>query len=168
MKLWPKIVSLALACALVVATYSIVGPRTIHAVVAALVRDVDNPARQPFVSNCVATFDSGGRVDCIFPLPVPLGKELVIEMFTAFIEMNSGQRPLTAEFNAVANGTGYALFYPLSFNGSSKTADYWAVQQPLTRAYADPNSNLACLVTANLLEGQFAHCYISGYLVNVP
>jgi hypothetical protein len=54
-------------------------PRTIHAVAAALVRDVDNPARQPFRGTCQSSFPGGnGNPNCVLAT-VPAGQELVIQ-----------------------------------------------------------------------------------------
>lgn len=80
------------------------------------VRDTDNPARQPFVSFCsLSAFPGLGS--CNFAT-VPAGKELVIEMFTVSIRMVVGDKPFSSVLSGAANGTGYNLFYPLSFNGT--------------------------------------------------
>jgi hypothetical protein len=89
-------------------------------------------------------------------------------MFTAFVTMQVGDRPLGIVLFSTANGTGYNITYPQSFNGTFSGVDYWVVSQPLTRAYADPNTTPSCGVSANPSEGQAASCTISGYLVNVP
>jgi hypothetical protein len=130
------------------------------------VRDADNPAKQPFNSQCGVNLGNGL---CDFAA-VPAGKELVVEMFSVLVLMNIGDRPLQANLLGTANGTGYVLNYPLSFNGTQTgVADIWVVQQPLTRAYADPDAAPpSCFVGTILGQAQSATCEISGYLVNVP
>jgi hypothetical protein len=129
------------------------------------VRDADNPAKQPFVSDCSIGSLPG---QCNFAA-IPAGKELVIEMFTAVITMSSGDRPYEAVLKGVANGTFHNLFYPLSFNGAETgLGDLWVVEQPLTRTYFDPGTAPICFVGANSGQAIGADCLISGYLVNVP
>jgi len=131
------------------------------------VRDTDNPAKQPFVSSCSINLSTA--VTCSFT-SVPTSKELVIEMFTAFIGMNSGDRPISAELGGAVNGIPYTFDYPLVFNNtfSAVSADVWVVQQPLTRAYSDPTTTPACGILVNFGEGKSATCQVSGYLVNLP
>ena len=90
-------------------------------------------------------------------------------MFTVSIRMFVGDKPLSSVLSGAANGTGYNLFYPLSFNGTETgQADDWTVSQPFTRAYADPNTTPVCIVITNTGEGISLQSEISGYLVNVP
>ena len=133
------------------------------------VRDADNGARQPFTAQCNASLPSGV---CQIAT-VPAGKELVIEMFNMIIGMVSGDRPWGTELRGKANAVGYFLSYPLSFDGHDSgtypALDNWVVAQPLTRAYADPNTTVTCEVDVNLGEAVTEPtCVISGYLVNLP
>src|SRR5579871_5616938 len=68
---------LAAACALLVTTFAIIGPRTVRAVTATLIRDVDNPARHPFAGICGFASSSTNTVQCT--MPVPAGEEVVIQ-----------------------------------------------------------------------------------------
>jgi hypothetical protein len=134
------------------------------------VTDVDNPAKQPFTSSCFTELTAGDNA-CIFK-SVPAGKELVIEMFSASIEMVTGRRPVNALLEGTANGVLYGLFYPLSLNGTTPAptppADFWAVAQPLTRAYADQTTATSCHIFVFGGDGINATCGISGYLVKLP
>jgi hypothetical protein len=67
----------AATCALLVATFAIIGPRVVHAVAATLVRDEDNPARHTFVAVCGFASTSGSTVQCDYQ--VPAGEEVVIQ-----------------------------------------------------------------------------------------
>jgi hypothetical protein len=131
------------------------------------VRDIDNPAKQPFVSSCSISFSTPQGNNCQF-ITVPVGKQLVIEVFAVFIQMQVGDRPVETVLVGTQNGSRYVLPYPQSFNGPSGASDAWVVSQPLTRAYADPNTTPFCEVGANPSEAIFANCTISGYLVNLP
>jgi hypothetical protein len=131
------------------------------------VRDIDNPAKQPFVSTCSISFSTPQGNNCQF-ITVPVGKQLVIEVFAVFIQMQVGDRPVETVLVGTQNGREYVLPYPQSFNATSGASDAWVVSQPLTRAYADPNTTPACEVGANPSEALSANCTISGYLVNLP
>ena len=47
-----KLAFVALACILIVSTFAVVGPRAVQAVVATLIRDVDNAARNRVTMAC--------------------------------------------------------------------------------------------------------------------
>jgi hypothetical protein len=55
MKPIAKLGYLAAACALLVTTFAIIGPRVVRAAVATLIRDQDNAARHPFSIFCAST-----------------------------------------------------------------------------------------------------------------
>lgn len=66
----------------VAAAVSLAVPRAIHAVAAALVRDVDNPARQPFRATCQNSYPGGSGNPTCTMATVPAGQELVIQGIT--------------------------------------------------------------------------------------
>src|SRR5437870_13576858 len=61
------------------------------------VRDVDNPARQPFQAQAVGGFADGASTTGDITIgPVPAGKRLVIEHVSVFGAMLSGQKMVRA------------------------------------------------------------------------
>src|ERR1700722_16311187 len=85
---------------------SMVGPRTVRAVVATLVKDVDNPARQPFAEACTTgTFSSFGEGSCQFGA-VTSGKRFVIETVWGPMQLTSGLKPISIDLQVCAAGYG--------------------------------------------------------------
>jgi hypothetical protein len=116
MKVLQKLGFLAAACALLVATFSIIGPRAVRAAVATLVQVVnttanpvitsrmDDPGRIPYQSianpECTAA-----AVSCIFSFSaVPAGHRLVVQHVMGSLLLNSAASRLSA----------IALLYPTS------------------------------------------------------
>src|SRR5207244_995932 len=62
------------------------------------IRDVDNPARQPFHAEAVGEFADGASITGGILIPtVPAGKRLVIEHLSAFAHMLPDQRMVRGE-----------------------------------------------------------------------
>lgn len=85
-RLRKPVIALA-ACAVVAGVISLATPRAIHAVAAALVRDVDNPARQPLRASCQS--NSPGSTTCDL-VTVPSGQELVVQGVTFDVLVKPG------------------------------------------------------------------------------
>lgn len=140
------------------------------------VRDVDNPARQPFQANII-------EAPPFIPNPVfftvPAGKRLVIEYVSADIQAASqcASAPRYALTTTAGGVTLEHFFYTkdagtvgLSVNDVRRA--FGLSQQ--TRIYADPNTQ----VTVDIRTGTFPACgfnvnegsgiRVSGYLVDVP
>ncbi len=79
-------------------------------------RDVDNPARQPFAitKNVVPFFGTATSLDASNPvLTVPAGKRLVIETVSVNANLQSGQVGL-ARIGTTAGGGGASFIFPLA------------------------------------------------------
>ena len=164
--------------AVITLVIAVLGPPTVHAVVATLVKDVDNPARQPFAQECsTAVFDTFGRGFCITG-NVPAGKRFVIETVSGQLVLTPGLKPISINLEVCAADKGTANYLPAALQGSSTvvSGDYFAVNQRV-RLYAD---NLgACfasgfpIINIALSNGPgggtaFADFTLSGYLVDLP
>jgi len=159
---------LAAACALLLATFSIIGPRTVHAVVATLVRDIDNAGRHPFVGSCSNT-TSGTNASC--NISVPAGEEVVIqtEVFGAFADPAN-------KFLATAVGTSVGASGIFAYDNIPDDGRYQPTQSDLFSTfaytlYADPGSTITCSGTtknSNPTIGLEFNCQVSGYYVTLP
>jgi hypothetical protein len=168
MKPSAKLAYLTAACALLVTTFAIIGPRTVHAVVATLVRDVDNAGRHPFVASCSGT-TSGENTTC--NISVPAGEEVVIqtEVLSAFADP-ANKLLLTTVGTSVGANTIYA------YGNALDDGRYQPTQSELESTftytlYADPGSTITCsgnTKNANPTIGLEFNCQVSGYYVTLP
>jgi hypothetical protein len=139
---------------LVMATVGLLtAPRVIAAVKAALVRDLDNPAR-----NAVqfAFYNSGANV-----YHVPAGKILVIEYVSFKTVYNTpGTYALVTTVKGVTVGH---YFSPNSFIGvGNATGGDWFLGTTV-RIYADPGTDVTISTYASAASGDGA---FSGYLID--
>jgi hypothetical protein len=139
------------------------------AIQAVLVHDVDNPARQPFATECDVQFAGLGCT-----VIVPEDKRLVIETVTATLALPEGEKPLNFFVSTVASGLFKNANHALvaHFMGRGRGAvhhDYYAISESI-RLYAAPGSTV-------LLEGQTTTAppeteddilTMSGYFVDFP
>lgn len=129
-----------------------------------LVRDVDNPARQPFQASIDTDWPAGFIVKTTTLLTVPVGKRAVIEYATFYIAPSAGSKIQFAELGTTVGGN------PASFDfvGTPITS-IGVVAQPL-RLYADAGTNIVGIVGLDSTStgGGEIKISISGYLVNVP
>lgn len=125
------------------------------------VRDVDNPARQPFSSSQNAFFSPGSR-DAIFDLPLPpSGKQLVIESVTVNALIPTGQNLWSASINHNP-----LIIVPQGDVGSGNDA-FTASQQ--FRLYVTSQGSITFIVSRNSSTGSgVVQGTISGYLVDMP
>ncbi len=138
------------------------------------VRDVDNPARQPFQASGSTVVNAGFDDSCRFGLltltTVPAMKQLVIEDVSFWGGLPAGQRFLQVTVNNTAGGTPMRHYLPVALQATdiSGTFDAFAASQPV-RWYADPETDVfACFVRNATAGTGSAHWTISGYLVDVP
>jgi len=126
-------------------------------------RDVDNPARQPFQQLlCLAATASSCSVPSSFT--VPSGKELVIEYVSGGCVTADASSFVNAAglHTSVQGAVGFHFFGNLRI-GPNSAFDFG--QQ--TRLYADPNTNVT-LAASLIGGGGVCGMEISGYLVNLP
>ena len=136
----------------------------------ALVRDVDNPARQPFQPNVGITIGDGAPAGGAL-LDVPSGKQLVIEYVSASVQLPTGQKVRELRVATLQGSTVLSHFLGATFQatvGGSTTVDIFILSQ-VTRLYSNPGtSSVEFSVIRNNSSGTgFYSLSISGYLVNV-
>jgi len=134
-----------------------------------LTRDVDNPARQPFMQSGQTHLFPGQHSADSGPFPpVPAGKILVIEHAAVLVEIPLGQGP-TVSFRI----TGFPAHLVLSKQRSEGTLfdgfDTFTASQPI-KLYVRPGETLVCRLDRGTASGGFATADfgVSGHFVDVP
>jgi hypothetical protein len=164
MNTFTKLGYFAAACALVVGTVSIVGPRAVKAAVYAMVQDRDQRGRNIYQNtvSCFAATDP-----CVLQLPaVPAGQRLIVEHVSAIVTMQSGDAPDATELRG-GNQNVYQ-FLPLTpvpgnFGGQSQfvtnqavLASYNAGEVPEVDTFAPTGHTFTVLAD------------VSGYMISIP
>lgn len=130
-----------------------------------LVRDINNPALEPFHTTILADADDGSAVGREH-LSIPTGKLLVVENVSAVVSLPIGQKVIRLGVKTEIPHMGLVEhFIPSQFQGTQTAdRDIFIAGQPM-RLYADPQLNVA--FERDSFDGhasaQFA---ISGYLVD--
>jgi hypothetical protein len=153
---------------LIVASFMVFAPRPVKAVMAALVRDVDNPARQPFAARCINTTlteDSQCRIS------VPAGQAVVIQSVSADTEADRMNSVAVIDLFTMVGGRqfneAYALFPArLNFNGTQ----YLSYDARNLTLSADGGTDIICDAETSLPNpaGLTIRCSVSGYYVTLP
>jgi len=132
------------------------------------VRDIDNPARQPFQIEQIATIRNAESSWAEF-VAVPIGKRLVIEYVSVFIALPAGQKPtlvgVATTLNQIGAGHSFgAMFLAADIVGR----DVFNISQQ-TRLYSDPGaSSVNFFVERNASSGEAEIFFsVSGYLVDL-
>ena len=135
-----------------------------------LVRDADNPARQPFSFEPFTTLEDGNR-HATNTFQVPAGKRLVIEQVSVFVpdSLNNSANNLRVDVDTTAifeSGQAPVRFV-YSIPGVAVAGGWIASSQ--MRSYAAAGSIVSISVwrstTTGLLRPQI---YASGYLIDLP
>jgi hypothetical protein len=139
------------------------------------VRDVENPARQPFnTAKQVSFFFDVDSLFVPFGEPLPSDKQAVLEYVTAECRVPSGQRPsiqITQVVPGPISATDIAnpiLTYQATVPfGPAATHDIYHSSDPL-RLYPAPGSQIYLKATRNPATGiGLCTVYVSGYLVSM-
>ena len=137
------------------------------------VRDVDNPARQPFVffvdSPLNHWFSTAPNI--ILEFSVPSGKRLVIEQLSIEADLTPSA---SQKMRGVVRSSVGGLFHDYAFTGTDSGQDgnfedFIASAQ--MRSYADSGTTVQIFVTRNDTSGgslDKAEINLSGYLINMP
>jgi len=161
-----------LIAAAAIATALVVGAASVEPLMAqiraALVKDVDNGARQPFgVQALDFSFTAtGGSADA---LTVPAGKRAVIEHVSCVDFLDASNNWVRMEMLFTSNGIGSRLQFVHERVGTSFSAgtDVWSFSQPV-RAYADPGTTVSIAASRRLTSGLAGfECYLSGHYVDL-
>ena len=168
MKPLAKLTYLAAACALLVTTFAIVGPRTVHAVTAALIRDVDNAGRHPFIAGC-GNNTTGSSTSCnIF---VPAGEEVVIQTEALAVTGDPVNKTALATVQTVTNFSTMSAYDSIQDNGLLQPAVSSMAATFNHTLYADPSTNITCTgltKNTNPTNALVLGCQVTGYYVTLP
>jgi|HubBroStandDraft_6_1064221.scaffolds.fasta_scaffold247377_2 hypothetical protein len=155
----------AATCALLVATFAIIGPRVVHAVAATLVRDEDNPARHTFVAVCGFASTSGSTVQCDYQ--VPAGEEVVIQTAWVHAIASAANTSILNTVQSVSKGATPIESSVGTNNGM--TASETDVQTTMSSTlYGDPGTFLTCSAQSkgdNPSPPLSVECILTGYYV---
>jgi hypothetical protein len=144
------------------------------------VRDMDNPARQPFTASFEASFEKG-RIDT-FAKPnssvVPAGKRLVVENVSALVRLPPGEKLVATEVYTIRNINHNPVFNSgvwlgSNFQGTLGAVEDWFIASQAVRLYADsseggPGEVLLKFTRAGFGDDTHISATISGYLVDIP
>ena len=164
--------------ALIALVISVTVPRAVHsALVAALVRDVDNSGRHAFSGSCTATFNNPFYAACT--IPVPAGEEAVIQYasFATFTDPSVTSLADAVSFTIAGNTTSmYAPNVTQFTTGMPppppfQTSNLFYTSFPLA-SIVDASSQITC---STILGGGGAasevgstNCVVTGYYVTLP
>jgi hypothetical protein len=136
---------------------------------AALIKDVDNPARQPFaVGTGITDFAVGSNSVSDTVLTVPAGKRAVVEHVSCINYVETANSWVRFEMNYTSAGAASRHQFVLTRVGPSFAAgiDIWSFSQPV-QAYADPSTAITITALRRLSSGAGAiECYVSGHYVD--
>jgi len=188
-KLLQKLGFLAAACALLVATFSILGPRAVKAAVATLVQvvntstnpvpnaDVNAPGEEPFQTALCLTVPGltcpGLPGNFVVPATTSDGltiKRLVIEQMNAVCTINGTANHIQANIQTLTyenqvNGEAYVEVTYLPLSPSSPGNSSILVSSQSARAYADPGTTVEPYIFGDYGVGSSFTCnyYVAGY-----
>lgn len=129
-----------------------------------LLRDPENPARQPFAQQWDVSFPDGASGASTPYLAVPSIKSLVIEYASVNCSLPAGQAAIL-NLDAITGGVSRSFYLPVT---PAALAGGVSAGQQVT-IYADPNTNVAATVKrTGGSTGDVAHCIIdiSGHFVD--
>jgi hypothetical protein len=171
----PIIVVLSV-CALLLASFAVVSPKSVRAAIATLIRDSDNAGRHPFSGFCISPFASGqGTTPVSCQIAVPSGEEVVIQSTSVFgfspansvvVLLNStvsGQSATDLYVLQTSPGMQVAFGAPFT-EGDIVQADVNFSDTRSLTLYADQNTPISC----GVVGAQFASCQVEGYFVTLP
>lgn len=170
MKNWKNVVWMAAGVAALGIIGGMVGGPAVAQIRAALVRDVDNPALQPFRTQIAVTLLAADSSKTVNGPVVPAGKRLVIE--------NASIWGLTQNADFVsgvwltvpgANPATFTMLDPASTEKKvvSGSTNIYAYNRPV-RLYYEPGETVQAQVfTEGASAGKTVNIYLNGYLVNL-
>jgi len=135
------------------------------------VRDVDNPARQPFHAEAVGGFADGASITGGILIPtVPAGKRLVIEHVSVFGAMLPGQKMVRTRVMYRFSVFGHSLVISAQGSNADGSSDYFVASE-LIRFYDNDGLPVAWEVERDSSAGAKPagidlNC--DGYLVDCP
>jgi hypothetical protein len=145
-------------------------PKAVHAAMATLVRDIDNPGRSPVVTvSCQTTSNNGaiGDAECEPAYMVPTGQRLVIEEIEAICSTPTGSNLSDGQLD-IQEPTGLTShFFGIINQGTNCPTGTTFITNQLVRRYADTGSTFIFHQNTNDPTGQTScNFQLEGYLIN--
>lgn len=136
---------------------------------AALVKDVDSPASQPFAFSSGSTAFGASSLSLELPLiTVPAGKRAVVEHVSCINYLASGNNFVRMEIGFVTGGVSRRHQFVHDYVGGSLLSgvDIWSFSQPV-RLYADAGTAIRMSALRRSTSGSGGvECDISGHYVD--
>jgi hypothetical protein len=120
-------------------------------------------AVQVYGSHCGVSFGGNDSGSCAF-IPIPFGKQLVVQEFDAFGRVETGNRPFEL---ALARTITVGNYFTYTFMVNANGFDFLTTHQE-TRLYVLQGSTPQCFVALPAISRGIYSCNISGFLVDVP
>jgi hypothetical protein len=164
------------AIALFAIVFALAAPKAVNALVATLVRDIDNPGRATLVVvSCDASSTSGtnGDIGCLPSYTVPAGDRLVIQHLETTCDTPKGNSLVFPSLSLTTAGNPVSHSLVLANQGMdvlafSVPSDGFVGNQAVTY-YADPSSTLRFDVYITDASGHTGCQFqVSGYLISFP
>jgi len=148
-------------------------PKAVHALVAALVRDVDNPGRATLVvASCVAQIPSGstGDLGCPPTYTVPAGYRMVIQQVEVTCVATSGTSLTHPVLDTTTNGVPVVHSFVLANEGTDAFSGLqrFSLNEAVSY-YVDPGSGVYFTAITTDSSGR-TECFfqLNGYLISYP
>ena len=164
------------AIALLATVFALSAPKAVHALVATLVRNIDNPGRATLVAvSCDASSTSGtdGDIACLPLYTVPAGDRFVIQHLETTCETPKGNSLVFPSVSLASGGVPIQHSLVLANQGTdplafSTPSDVFVGNQAVTY-YADPSSTLRFDAYITDTSGRTGCQFqVSGYLISYP
>ena len=155
--------------ALVIASAVVLAPKAVHAVVATLIQDTDNPARHVWAASCNETNPASPDV-ARCSIVVPANEEVVIQnvSYNANGSIVSGSYfSFVLEYVTAGQPT---FWQPLPLAPVPGLGGPGTQEARTTNLYADPSTTIQCVLEGNATGGSQVSgaCYLTGYYVINP
>jgi len=180
MKPLTKLGYLAAACALLVTTFAMIGPRAVRAAVATLVevsnttanpipnKNVDEPARHAWTALCEVG-SAGTSASCT--ITTPNNEEVVVQAETYSVGADRANTYMLFSSSATTAGSPFVVYAQAVDNDLSQPDNSYFANTASATMYLDPNSALVCTARTkglNVNRELNGTCLYSGYYVTLP
>jgi hypothetical protein len=140
-------------------------PALAQVIKAALVKNVDEPGRSPYLQKVVCNGSGGCTAIPLAPALVPAGKRLVVDHISAFVSTPSFNRPYLSAGSANSSGGDDTRLAYVSIDSTVDTpsGSIFILSQP-ARFYVEAGKQPFLRVTSS--ESFLVDGYVSGYLID--
>ena len=163
------------AIVMLAVVFALSAPKAVNALVATLVRNIDNPGRATLVTescDAASSVNSNGDISCSPSYAVPAGARLVIQHVDEVCTTPKGNSMVFPSISLTSGGVSLAHTFVLTNEGTNPatfgSGDVFVGNQA-GPFYADPNSTFRFDTSEYDTTGNTGcHFQISGYLISYP